>query len=77
MEYGTLTKVEQLEFNNIVNQNMSIETLIQRLILEQKNFEEDKNKWFNKIREKYAIPDEDVVVIDQGYHIRQVEQEKI
>jgi len=67
--YGKLTTSEQLELTDFSNREMSIQNLLNRLINEQAEFHIKRNDWFNKIREKYRIPNEDDIYIDAEHWI--------
>ncbi len=67
--YGKLTTSEQLELTDLSNREMSIQNLLNRLINEQAEFNIKRNDWFNKIREKYRIANEDSIYIDPEHWI--------
>ncbi len=70
MEYGTLTRHEQLELQDLANRELAIQSLMDRLIKEQMMFTEKRDVWFGKIREKYKIPNDVALVVDEQSKIQ-------
>ena len=56
--YGKLTPQEQLELRNLATREQTLQSLMQRLIQEQEQYNQQREQWFRKIRGKYRIPDE-------------------
>jgi hypothetical protein len=69
MEYGKITKEEKLELDNLVLKSASIEALFKRLLIEQENYNKDREKWFMNLREKYNIPLEISIQIQENGNI--------
>jgi len=74
--YGKLTTSEQLELTDLNNREMAIQNLLQRLIREQTEFNIKRDIWFNKIREKYRISNDDSIYIDPEHWIIKDESEE-
>lgn len=72
-QFGKLTNLEQLEFNDLVNRNLAVQSLIQRLLIEEIEYNKKREEWFDKIRRKYEIPDTASIALDEQYNI--LEQE--
>lgn len=72
-QFGKLTNLEQLEFNDLVNRNLAVQSLIQRLLIEETEYNKKIEEWFDKIRRKYEIPDTASIALDEQYNI--LEQE--
>lgn len=72
-QFGKLTNLEQLEFNDLVNRNLAVQSLIQRLLIEETEYNKKREEWFDKIRRKYEIPDTASIALDEQYNI--LEQE--
>ena len=67
--YGKLTLSEQLELKSLATRELSIQSLMQRILTEQEELDTKRNEWFNKIRDKYRIPDQEDIYVDDEYWI--------
>jgi hypothetical protein len=73
MAKNKLDALEQLEFKNLVLKKSSIESLINRLIIEQGDYDNKLEEWFLRIRDRYKVSDDIGIYIDDDYNI--VEEE--
>lgn len=63
-EYGELNTIESMELTTLSNKLLSIESLLQRLIIEQESYNIKREAWFIRIRDKYNIPYDVPIVIE-------------
>ncbi len=67
--YGQLTEMEKIQLNNMRLKLLAIDSLFERLIREQEEFEQEKEKWYSKMRQKHSIPDDVSIVINTDNNI--------
>jgi hypothetical protein len=80
MAYGKLNKTEQMQLKDLSNRINSINILFDRLVQEQENFEKKKTEWFEKLREKYKVPNNVDIYVNEEFKIiedTREEEEKI
>jgi len=70
-EYGTLSRVENMELNTLASKLSAIESLVTRMILEQESYQIKRDQWFADLREKHDIPDDVAIVIKEDGRILQ------
>jgi len=75
VEYAKLTTTEKLEFNDLINRQIGIDSLMQRLISEESIATQKKEEWFSKIRKKYNIPENANIVVEDGV-VKEMEEGK-